>query len=229
MKTPFLATATVLALSLGLVACNKPKLDNDDSKAAYSIGYMTGKQSEIQAPKLDTAAFVAGFKDAYAKKASALNEEEMKKALMAYQQKIHAEALAAQNKGASEAASKGNAYLAENAKKPGVKTTASGLQYEVITEGKGASPKPSDVVRVHYEGKLTDGSVFDSSLQRGEPAEFPLDRVIPGWTEGLQLMKVGSKYKLTVPSALGYGEQGMGPIPPNSVLVFEVELLEIKK
>lgn len=229
MKTPFLATATVLALSLGLVACNKPKLDNDDTKAAYSLGYMTGKQSEMQAPKLDTAAFVAGFKDAYEKKASALNEEDMKKALVAYQQKLHADALAAQSKGASEAAAKGNAFLAENAKKPGVKTTASGLQYEVLKEGTGASPKGSEVVKVHYEGKLIDGSVFDSSIQRGEPAEFPLDRVIPGWTEGLQLMKVGSKYKFAIPAALAYGDQNMGPIPPNSVLLFEVELLEIKK
>lgn len=124
---------------------------------------------------------------------------------------------------------KAAAFLAENAKKAGVKTTASGLQYEVITEGKGARPKATDQVKVHYEGKLVDGTVFDSSVKRGEPVTFPLNQVIPGWTEGVQLMTVGSKYRLVIPAALGYGEQGAGPIPPNAVLVFEVELLDIVK
>jgi len=122
----------------------------------------------------------------------------------------------------------GYGFLAENAKKAGVKTTATGLQYEVITEGKGAKPLATSTVKVHYEGKLIDGKVFDSSIQRGEPISFPLNGVIPGWTEGVQLMSVGSKYRFTIPSKLAYGEQGAGPIPPNSVLVFEVELLDVK-
>jgi FKBP-type peptidyl-prolyl cis-trans isomerase FklB len=121
----------------------------------------------------------------------------------------------------------GAAYLAENAKKAGVKTTASGLQYEVLQEGTGATPKAEDQVKVHYEGKLLDGTVFDSSIARNEPATFPLNQVIAGWTEGVQLMKEGAKYKFTIPAALAYGETGSGPIPANSTLVFTVELIKV--
>lgn len=229
MKQKCTTAGIILLAGFGLAACNKPKLDNEDSKAAYAIGYMTGKQSVQHVPNLDTNAYVAGFKDAHAKKAAAMSEADMQKTLMAFQEKLQAEAVAAQSKGASDAATKGAAFLAENGKKPGVKTTASGLQYEVLSAGTGASPKATDVVKVHYEGKLIDGTVFDSSLQRGEPVEFPLNGVIPGWTEGVQLMKVGSKFRFVIPSALAYGPQGAGPIPPNSVLVFVVELLDIKK
>ncbi|MCA1950988.1 MAG: FKBP-type peptidyl-prolyl cis-trans isomerase, partial [Treponema sp.] len=121
-------------------------------------------------------------------------------------------------------------FLEDNGKKPGVKTTASGLQYEVISEGTGAKPQASDTVKVHYTGTLIDGTKFDSSVDRGEPAVFPLDQVIPGWTEAIQLMSVGSKYKFFIPSSLAYGESGAGNvIPPNSALIFEVELIGIEK
>ncbi|TRW17255.1 FKBP-type peptidyl-prolyl cis-trans isomerase [Glacieibacterium frigidum] len=121
------------------------------------------------------------------------------------------------------------AYLKANKGKPGVITTASGLQYQVLTEGKGAKPTKSDTVAVHYEGKLIDGTVFDSSYQRGQPAVFPLDAVIPGWTEGVQLMTTGSKYRFVIPPELGYGKRGApGAIPPNSVLLFDVELLAVR-
>jgi FKBP-type peptidyl-prolyl cis-trans isomerase len=121
-----------------------------------------------------------------------------------------------------------NEFLAENSKKPGVNITGSGLQYEVVQEGSGPKPTATDVVRVHYEGSLTNGTVFDSSYSRGEPIEFPLNGVIPGWTEGLQLMNTGSTYRLVIPSGLGYGSQGAGPqIPPYSTLIFEVELIGI--
>jgi FKBP-type peptidyl-prolyl cis-trans isomerase FkpA len=125
----------------------------------------------------------------------------------------------------------GQKFLAENAKKPGVQTTASGLQYQVITEGKGPKPKAGEVVRVHYKGALLDGKVFDSSYDRGQPVVFPIDQVVPGWQEGLQLMPVGSKYKLWIPANLGYGEKGTpgGPIGPNSTLVFDLELIDIVK
>ncbi len=121
------------------------------------------------------------------------------------------------------------AYLRHHKDMPGVKTTASGLQYEVLTEGTGPSPAATDTVAVHYEGKLLDGTIFDSSYKRGQPAEFPLNRVIPGWTEGVQLMKTGSKYRFTIPPELGYGAQGAGGvIPPNAVLVFDIELLGVQ-
>ena len=146
---------------------------------------------------------------------------------MAFEAKVRKEAEDKQKKDAAEAVTKGATYLAENAKKAGVTTTASGLQYQVIKEGTGAKPVATDTVKVHYEGKLVDGTVFDSSIKRGEPVSFPLNQVIAGWTEGVQLMTVGSKYKFVIPANLAYGEQGGGPIPANSVLTFEVELLEI--
>jgi len=124
----------------------------------------------------------------------------------------------------------GATFLAENAKKEGVKTTASGLQYKIIKSGTGESPKPTDTVKVHYHGTLIDGTVFDSSVQRGQPVTFPVERVIPGWVEALQLMKVGDKWQLFIPAKLAYGDRSPGPaIPPNSVLIFEVELLGIVK
>ena len=125
---------------------------------------------------------------------------------------------------------KGEAFLKENAKKEGVKTTASGLQYKVLKEGEGKSPKATDTVKVNYEGKLIDGKVFDSSYKRGEPVELPLNRVIPGWTEGVQLMKEGATYEFTIPYKLAYGERGTpdGTIPPNATLIFKVELIQVK-
>ncbi|WP_231883654.1 MULTISPECIES: FKBP-type peptidyl-prolyl cis-trans isomerase [Methylomonas] len=123
----------------------------------------------------------------------------------------------------------GEAFLAENAKKPGVVTTASGLQYQVVTEGSGAQPGPTDNVTVHYQGTTIDGKEFDSSYKRGAPASFPLNRVIPGWTEGLQLMKEGAKYRLFIPAKLAYGERGAGrDIGPNSALIFDVELIKAR-
>ena len=223
-----------LAVAVSLAACNKPssstssvKLATDDAKAAYSIGYMTAKSMSAQVPALDTKSYAAGFKDAYAKKDPAIKEADMKTVLMAFEAKVRKEAEDKQKKDAAEAVTKGATYLAENAKKAGVTTTASGLQYQVIKEGTGAKPVATDTVKVHYEGKLVDGTVFDSSIKRGEPVSFPLNQVIAGWTEGVQLMTVGSKYKIVIPANLAYGEQGGGPIPANSVLTFEVELLEI--
>lgn len=229
MKRQLMAAGLVVMTSAALVACKEPrKPETADARAAYTLGYMTGASSVSRVPNLDTDSFNAGFRDAYAKKQPVLNEEEMKQAMAAFEQRMRMEAEMAQKKSAIHAGTEGATFLAANAKKAGVKTTASGLQYEVIKEGAGPRPTASSTVTVHYEGTLVDGTVFDSSRQRGEPVELPLSGVIPGWTEGLQLMSKGSRYRLTVPAKLGYGDQGAGPIPPGSVLVFDVELLDIK-
>jgi FKBP-type peptidyl-prolyl cis-trans isomerase FklB len=202
---------------------------NEDAKVAYSLGFVFGKNNAAAIDNLDIEKFVTGFKDGYSGKQGMLSEDDIKKVLTDYKERRMAQAQAEFQKQGEENRTKGAAYLAENAKKAGVATTASGLQYEVIAQGTGALAKATDTVEVHYEGKLTDGTVFDSSIARGQPASFRLDQVIPGWTEGVQLMKVGSKYRFTIPSNLAYGEMGAGTIPPNSVLVFEVELLKATK
>ena len=158
-----------------------------------------------------------------------MSQEEYQQTMQKFQATMEEKANAEAQKAASENSEKGKAYLAENAKKEGVKVTASGLQYEVIKEGSGKKPAATDTVSVHYEGTLINGQVFDSSIRRGQPVEFPLNRVIPGWTEGVQLMSVGSKYRFVIPSNLAYGEHGAGgAIGPNETLIFEVELRDIK-
>jgi FKBP-type peptidyl-prolyl cis-trans isomerase FkpA len=175
---------------------------------------------------LDSALILRGVQDAIADK-TALTEEEVQTMMTALEEQFREKQAAVVEAEAAQAIAAGKTYLEENAKKEGVKVTESGLQYEVLQAAEGAKPAATDTVKVHYVGTLTDGTKFDSSLDRGEPAQFPLNRVIPGWTEGVQLMNVGSKFKFTIPAELAYGERDMGVIKPNSVLVFEVELLEI--
>lgn len=200
---------------------------NDLQKVGYGFGYMMGDGNKDNATDIDLDAYFQGFRDAYLGNKPALTEEEIKKTLLAYQQKKEAEYAKALEAVAKKNLQIGNEYLAKNAKNQGVITTKSGLQYKVIKQGTGKKPTAKDSVKVHYEGKLIDGTVFDSSYKRGEPIELPLDQVIEGWKEGLQLMNVGSKYQLVVPANLGYGEAGMSDIEPNSVLIFEVELVDI--
>ncbi|HEX5362166.1 MAG TPA: FKBP-type peptidyl-prolyl cis-trans isomerase [Fluviicoccus sp.] len=206
-----------------------PAAARDDGNVFYSMGFMTGKNVQSAIDGLDVEKFVAGFRDGYGGKQPAVAEETMRKLLTDYKNRRMEEDQAAFQRQAQENKAKGETYLTENAKKTGVKTTASGLQYEVLREGTGASPKPSDTVEVHYEGKLIDGTVFDSSIARNQTASFRLDQVIPGWTEGVQLMKEGAKYRFVIPSDKGYGEMGAGSIPPNAVLVFEVELIKVTR
>lgn len=232
MKRTLIAAALLASLPLSAYAAEKkaaPAFASEDAKAAYSVGFLSGKSHSQHLEKLDVEAYVAGFRDAYARKDPKLSEDEMKVTLEAFRNRLQLEATEKANRAANENKAKSAAFLAANSKKAGVTTTASGLQYEVLTQGNGPTPKASDMVKVHYHGTLADGSVFDSSVQRGEPATFQLDQVIPGWTEGLQLMKTGSKFRLTLPPELAYGEQGVGPIGANAVLVFEVELLGIEK
>lgn len=196
-----------------------------EQKASYGIGRQLGDQL-ANAPfnGFDTEAALAGFSDAIAGKDLQVTSEKINEAFREIQARLKAE----EADKASQFAGKGEAYLAENAKRDGITVTASGLQYEIITEGTGAKPSRTDTVRTHYHGTLIDGTVFDSSVQRGEPAEFPVSGVIAGWTEALQLMPTGSKWRLHIPYQLAYGERGAGgAIGPYSALVFEVELLEI--
>ena len=196
--------------------------ETEMEKFSYSLGIISATSVKAQGlDTIDANAVSKAFKDVFEGNDLDISEEESMEVLQAYFGKIQA---AAQEK----AGKAGATYLAENAEKEGVITTASGLQYEVLTEGDGAQPTAADQVTVHYHGMLTDGTVFDSSVDRGEPAQFGVTQVIKGWTEALQLMSVGDKWKLTIPSNLAYGDKGAGGmIGPNATLVFEVELLGI--
>lgn len=199
----------------------------DAQKQSYALGQNMGGSLEAAGVQIENSYFNAGFYDAMDGE-QLMTDEEMQQALVALQQATQAAQVEKRNElmGANLAEAEKN--LADNAAKDGVITTESGLQYKIVTAGDGAIPTASDAVSVHYEGKLFDGTVFDSSIQRGEPATFPVQGVIAGWTEALQLMPVGSKWQLFVPPALAYGESGAGnAIQPNSALVFDVELLSI--
>lgn len=200
------------------------KLETDDQKIAYAIGQQIGGSMKSQGLQVNTAILAASIDEVLAGKPSRMKPEEMQAAMMKMRENLTAK----QEASGKENIEKGAKFLEENKKKPNVKVTASGLQYEVLTEGTGAVPKSEDTVKVHYSGTLIDGTKFDSSYDRNEPAEFPVTGVIKGWTEALQLMKQGAKWKLAIPSDLAYGPQGRPSIPANSVLVFEVELLEVK-
>jgi FKBP-type peptidyl-prolyl cis-trans isomerase FklB len=228
MKQHRLAAAVAL-VGLVLAGCDSQtsaELETPAQKASYGIGLNMGKSlAQEGMDDLDSKAVAQGIEDAIGKKEQRLKDDELVEAF-AFLQKRAEERMAVMSE---ESAQAGKKFLEENGKREGVVTTESGLQYEVLKKAEGNQPKASDVVSVHYEGKLTDGSVFDSSIERGSPIELPVSGVIPGWVEGLQLMHVGEKYKLYIPSELAYGEQSPTPaIPANSVLVFELELLEIK-
>ena len=200
------------------------KLESLSEKGSYGIGLQIGQQLLDSQMDISVEAVAKGISDALKHNQPALEINELMLSVQQLQQQA-AEAQQAQFKAIEEA---GKAFLAENAKKDGVKVTDSGLQYEIITEGNGAKPAATDTVRVHYVGTLPDDTTFDSSVARGQPAEFPVTGVIRGWVEALQMMSVGSKWKLTIPHELAYGERGAGAsIPPFSPLVFEVELLDI--
>ncbi len=195
-----------------------------EQQASYGIGRQIGDQLSQQSfDGLDLAAVKQGIEDAVLGKAFAVDQQAIGEAF----EVITARLEAAERELAASAQAEGEAFLSANAAREKVSVTDSGLQYEVLVEGKGAMPVKGDKVRVHYHGTFPDGRVFDSSVRRGQPAEFPVTGVIAGWVEALQLMPVGSKWKLTIPHHLAYGERGAGSIPPFSTLVFEVELLDI--
>jgi FKBP-type peptidyl-prolyl cis-trans isomerase FklB len=229
------AVTAAFAVCMGLASCDK-SADGGDStmktltdSASYAIGTSIGKQMKKDSiAKITPDLVVAGIRDAFAGKEK-LTEEQLTQIMDAFQKEMQMKHTEMQSKAGEANKSAGEAFLAENAKKPGVKTLPSGLQYEVITEGTGPSPQATDEVVTKYRGTLIDGTEFDNSEKHGGTATFAVNQVVPGWTEALQLMKVGSKWKLYVPSNLAYGEQGMGQeIGPNSALIFDIELLEIK-
>lgn len=198
-------------------------------KVSYALGLGIGRQlSQMGADNLDIDDFAKAIKDILAGKKPEIDDAEVQTLVKDFFEKQEAKQRAAAAEKFKETKEKGEAYLAENAKKEGVVTLPSGLQYQVIKEGNGRRPKATDKVKCHYEGMLVDGTLFDSSIQRGEPATFPLNGVIKGWTEGLQLMQEGAKYRFFIPYHLGYGENGAGAsIPPFAALVFDVELIEV--
>ncbi|MFC2489946.1 FKBP-type peptidyl-prolyl cis-trans isomerase [Prevotella conceptionensis] len=199
-------------------------------KLSYALGLGIGRQlSQMGANDLNAADFAQAVKDMIDGKEPQVPAAEAQQIVEDFFQKQEEKQRAEAAEKYKGAKSEGEKYLSENAKKEGVTTLPSGLQYQVLKEGNGKSPKATDKVVCHYEGMLIDGTMFDSSIQRGEPATFPLNGVIAGWTEGLQLMKEGAKYRFFIPYQLGYGERGAGAsIPPFATLVFDVELIEVK-
>jgi FKBP-type peptidyl-prolyl cis-trans isomerase FklB len=226
---------SILILAMLLISCQNNAQENVELKTrkdsvSYAIGQNIGSNFKTQNIDVDPMVVAAGMKDVISDAETKLTEEQAQQVWMSYQQEL----MAAQQKEREEQGVKnkeeGAKWLAENAKKEGVKVTESGLQYKVIKMGDGPKPTASDKVKVHYRGRFIDGKEFDSSYKRGEPAVFPVTGVIPGWTEVLQLMPVGSKWEVYVPAELGYGDRGMGQdIPPNATLIFDVELLGIEK
>lgn len=235
LKAGSLAAAMLVTAS-GCSAENEASLDTEEKKLSYSMGTIFAERIGQDMQDLDTDAFVAGIIDGLEGNEKQLSDEEIQASIQDYQKRMQEEmANRAQNQGgqaqqgnAAENLEKSEAFLEENAKRDEVTTTESGLQYEVLEEGDGASPDADDRVTVHYTGMLTDETVFDSSRERGEPTTFGLQQVIPGWTEGLQLMQEGDRYKLYIPPDLAYGENAPSSIGPNQALIFDVELIEVK-
>ena len=224
MKT-FIVIVSASLFAFPLFGQDKsPQLKDQKDKVSYSIGMQIGFNLGRQKVDVNPDILAAGIKDAIAGKPQ-LTTEQVKDIMAQFEKDIEQKQKELGEKNKTEGAK----YLEENKKKPGIKTTASGLQYKVIKDGTGAPPKATDMVTVNYRGTLIDGTEFDSSYKRGQPATFPVNGVIKGWTEALQLMKQGSKYQLFIPSTLAYGERAMGPdIGPNSTLIFEVELQDVK-
>ena len=222
----------LLLLFVSLGACQSQtgsaSLDTEDQKASYGIGHQMGGQLAPGASHIDIDAFLAGVRDGIAGNDPALPQEELQVAVQALSEAVMAEETQRREADAEANLTEGAAFLAENATKDGIVVTESGLQYEVITAAEGATPSPEDQVVIQYKGTLLDGTQFDSSYDRGTPATFGVTGVIPGFSEGLQLMPVGSKYRFFIPSELGYGVNGSGQnIGPNAALIFEVEMVDI--
>jgi len=236
----FLAVATAAGLVAGSTLAQQPstppagpasgvELKDLKQKASYSYGYSLGRQLKAQAVDIEPELFARGLADALGGGPGALRDEEIQASLQEFGRQLQARQAGMAGKASASNKVEGERYLAANKNKPGVTTLPSGLQIKVLKQGSGPKPTATDTVTVHYEGKLIDGTIFDSSLKGGKPISFPVNGVIPGWTEALQLMPVGSTWQLFIPSKLAYGEHPRpgGPIGPNAVLTFEVQLIKI--
>jgi len=210
------------------LAADKTKLRTEKEKVSYSIGFSIGTNFKRQSLDVDLDVLLRGMKDVLSGGDPLMSTEEQREVMTAFQTKQREKMEGGQKEKASKNKATGERFLSENKEEPGVVTLSSGLQYRVVVEGRGPRPVAADTVKTHYRGTLIDGTEFDSSYSRGEPASFPVRGVIKGWTEALQLMRVGSKWELYVPPDLAYGDRGAGPdIGPGATLIFEIELLEI--
>jgi len=227
---PWIIGISGLLLLAGVCAAQEtPALENEKERINYSVGYQIGGDFERQGIELDREALIKGIEDALSEAKPLLTLQEMRSTLVELKKRIDATQKERLKEAAEENRAAGQAFLAENSKKEGVKTLPSGLQYRVLEEGEGSPPKATDTVTVHYRGTLINGTEFDSSYSRNEPATFRADRVIEGWKEALQMMKPGAKYALFIPPELAYGKRGAGSqIGPNSALIFEVELISVQ-
>jgi len=229
MKKIIIAIGMASLVSLNAAADTVKVLENEEQKVSYSFGLVLGKRMQNDLPDLNVDVFMQGVKDAIQNKAPLLSDEQVGEVLAKFQRDMQQQQMEQVQKVSSENQKIGADFLAKNKNKEGVVTLESGLQYKVLTEGKGPQPGAEDVVKVHYTGSLINGEVFDSSVERGEPVTFPLNGVIAGWTEALQLMPTGSKWQLYIPSELAYGTNGNRSIGPNETLLFDVELIGIEK
>lgn len=231
----YLTAITVATLALSLAACGakgdkKVNMESKSAKLSYALGHEVGTSLRDFKTDIDPAVLNKGIEDGLAGLKPVLSAEEMVELKKQFMMKVQADQTEKMKSIADKNVKDEEAFFAENKKKSGVVTTASGLQYTIVTEGKGTPPKATDKVSVNYRGTLLDGTEFDSSYKRGQAASFPVNGVIPGWTEALQLMKPGGKYRLFIPAKLAYAERGAGrQIGPNAALIFEVELVSIEK
>jgi FKBP-type peptidyl-prolyl cis-trans isomerase FklB len=228
MKKIIFGTIVSLSLASVVSAADTNLLSDTKSRVSYAIGMMLGHNWQQQGLEVNPDIAARAIKDIQAGGPTLLTQAEMQQTLTSFQQEFRAKQQQKQAELGLKSKAAGEAFLAENKTKPGVFTLPDGLQYQVITNGSGSTPTANDTVTVHYRGTLIDGTEFDSSYKRGQPAEFPVGGVIRGWTEALEKMTVGSKWRLFIPSELAYGERGQNGIPPNSALIFEVELLVTK-
>ena len=224
----FIPTTLAAIMAISLNAAESTSFKSDKEKSSYAIGIDVGNNLKRNSLDLDVDQFAAGFKAAFTGGKMLMTEAEVRETLTALSVGLKEKAMAKRKEAGEASVKEGKEFLDANKKKEGIVTLPSGLQYKVIKAGTGAVPKASDTVKTHYRGTLINGTEFDSSYKRNEPAEFPVNGVIKGWTEALQIMKTGSKWQLYIPSELAYGENGAGAdIPPNAVLTFDIELLEI--